>query len=387
MPWRGMSSMDLRRRFVDEYFSQASSMTELCAEYGVSRKTGYKWLWRFEVGGPVALMDATRRPHRSPTAVSPAIVEALLAARARKPHWGARKLRRWLHVREPHVPWPSRSTIHAVLHGHGLIPTRRRRRASVALWRRGLRRADHPNAVWTVDFKGHFRLQTGQRCHPLTLRDLASRYVLRCDAFDSERTDLTRRSLERAFATYGLPECIRSDNGQPFAGSGLGRLSRLNVWWLRLGIAVEQIALGRPDQNGAHEQFHRVLKAQTVRPPAPCLKAQQRRFDRFRHEYNFERPHEALGDGVPADHYHASARPWPRTLPPLEYPAHWEVRRVSAVGTISWANRAVFVAEALAGELVAFEEVDDAVWTLHFGTVPLARWLERERRFHSLRTD
>ena len=245
-------------------------------------------------------MDRSRRPEASPDAVAAEVVDQLVQARRRKPYWGARKLRRWLVPRAPAVSWPSRSTIHAILRRHGAVRQRRLRRRLAPLQPSPLRGAQGPNDVWTVDFKGHFRLASGQRCYPLTLRDLASRYTLRCDALVGEQTEPTRRRFARAFAAYGLPACIRSDNGHPFAGTGLARLSRLAVWWMRLGIQVDRIALGRPDQNGAHEQFYRVLKAQTTRPPAPSFSAQQRRFDRFRREYNDERPHEALDDAVPA---------------------------------------------------------------------------------------
>jgi transposase InsO family protein len=315
-----------------------------------------------------------------------ALRQAILAARRRHPDWGARKLRRWLLRRDASQSWPARSTIHDLCHAADLVQGRRWRIPAAVIAPTRLRPADAPNAVWTVDFKGHFRLGSGARCYPLTLRDAASRFTLRCDALTGERTADTRARFERAFATYGLPACIRSDNGKPFAGPGLARLSALNVWWLRLGIVVEQIALGRPDQNGSHEQFHRVLKARTARPPAATFVAQQRRFDRFRQEYNTERPHEALGDDVPAAHYRPSPRVYPRRLPALEYPGHWEVRRVRAGGIVSWHSASVFLSEALTGEDVAFEEVDEDIWTVHFGTVPLARWHSRPRRLRQIQS-
>lgn len=377
--------MDVRRAFVDDVLSGAFTMTELCATYGVSRKTGYKWVGRFEQGGARALRDQSRRPQQSPAAVSSTIVAALVQARRRRPHWGARKLRAWLARTEPTVAWPSRSTVHQILKARDLIRTPRRR-PRPAFGTTGLTPAGQPNDVWTLDYKGSFPLRSGPRCYPLTLRDLASRYVLRCDALPGEETVATQRRLARAFAEYGLPTCLRSDNGKPFAGTGLARLSRLAVWWLRLGIRVERIALGRPDQNGAHERFHRDLKAQTARPPAAHWSGQQRRFDRFRRDYNEQRPHEALHDTVPAAHYQASPRPLPTRLPPVDYPGHWETRRVATNGCVSWRDP-VFVSEALAGETVGFEEVDDGLWTMHLGTVPLARWLERERSFRALRAD
>jgi putative transposase len=384
MPWQKRSPMDLRRQFIRDYLTDAFTMTELCATYQISRKTGYKMLGRFDAAGWPGLADRSRRPVTAACRVPPAIIEALCAARRQKPAWGARKLRRWLRNRQPRIAWPSRGTIHAVLIGAGLVRRARARVASVPRGPNRLRVATAANAVWTVDFKGDFRLGNGRHCYPLTLRDAASRYTLRCQALSQPDLTATRRQIERAFAEFGLPECIRSDNGQPFAGLGLGHLSQLNVSWLRLGIAVEQIVPGRPDQNGSHEQFHRVLKAQTTRPPADTLGGQQRRFDTFRREYNEERPHEALGDEVPARHYRASPRPWPARPPALEYPSHWETRYVGSNGCVRLRHARVFVSTALVDQCIAFEEIDDGIWTVHFGRLALARWLERERQLQPL---
>lgn len=260
--------MAQRYELVQDYLAEVESMTELCRQYGISRRVAYKWVARFEAEGRDGLADRSRRPHQVKPGVPLAMRQAILAARRRHPEWGARKLRAWLVKRDARPAWPARSTIHDVCHAAELVRAPRWRIPAAPIVPTRLRRADAPNAVWTVDFKGHFRLGTGAQCYPLTLRDAASRFTLRCDALSGERTADTRARFERAFTTYGVPACIRSDNGKPFAGPGLARLSALNVWWLRLGIAVEQIALGRPDQNGSHEQFHRVLKARTARPPA-----------------------------------------------------------------------------------------------------------------------
>lgn len=312
-----------------------------------------------------------------------AVAAAVCAARRRKPRWGPRKIRSWLTQRRPEVAWPSRVTIAAIWRRAGMLEPRRPRPVRIGPVP-GRTDASTPNAVWTVDFKGDFRLGQGTRCYPLTLRDLASRYTLRCDALDQPDLVTTQRRINRAFAEFGLPVCIRSDNGSPFAGQGLGGLSQLSLAWMRLGIRVERIAPGHPEQNGSHEQFHRMLKAGTARPPAPTLRAQQRRFDRFCREYNEERPHEALGDGVPAARYTPSSRPWPRHLPPCEYPGHWEPRVVASNGCIRWASSMIFLSRALIGQTVALEEVDDGIWTLHFARVPLARWLAREQRLRPL---
>jgi len=378
MPWHGVLPVDLRLDFNRAYASGLFSMTDLCDQYGISRKTGYKWVGRYEAEGRAGLVDRSRRPHHSPRATAAEIAERLCEARRRHPTWSARKLLAILRRQDPGVSWPKRSTGCGLLQARGLVRVRRRRdrsRAPAA----PLPAITRPNEVWTTDFKGEFRTGDGAYCYPLTLRDGFSRYVLRCDALATKRSEVVRQQFERAFAEYGLPDRIRSDNGGPFAATGLTRLSHLSVWWTRLGILPERIALGHPEQNGSHEQFHRVLKAETTRPPAPNRIAQQRRFRRFAAEYNHERPHEALQDQPPASCYTPSRRSLPAQVPAIVYPGHMEVRRVSSIGSVSWRGRALFLTEVLAGEDVAFEEVDDGIWMLLFASVRLARFDERTR--------
>jgi transposase InsO family protein len=379
--------MDQRLQLVRDYRSGLFTMTELAEQYGISRKTGYKWIQRTAGDGSVAgLADRSRRPHHSPGATAPRLVEILVALRKRHPLWGARKLLALGAKQHPTVvEWPHRSTVCAHLTHAGLVRARGRRPASVGHAPSVLAPITAPNGTWTTDFKGEFRTGDRHYCYPLTLRDGFSRFVLRCDGLRSRTLDATQRRFARAFAEYGLPDRIRSDNGGPFAGIGLGRLSRLAVWWMRLGIVPERIAPGRPDQNGSHEQFHAVLKAATAWPPAANLRAQQRRFQRFCAEYNHVRPHEALGDETPATYYTPSRRALPATLPAIVYPGHMEIRRVSNVGSISW-RHPIFLTESLAGERVGFEEVDDGVWTVYFATVPLARFDERFGQIHPLAT-
>ena len=366
MPWREMSPMEQRLEFVREFESGLFTMTELAAQYGVSRKTGYKWVERYAADGSLGLSDRSRRPHTSPHATDPEVLARLMQVRQCHPRWGAKKL----------------LTVAAHLKARGLITPRRRRQPPLVV---AATRAPitYANDVWTTDYKGEFLTGDGRYCYPLTLRDGFSRYVLRCDALPAHTLAVTRPRFERAFAEYGLPDRIRSDNGPPFGGPGLGRLSTLAVWWIRLGIVPERIDPGHPEQNGSHEQFHRVLKADTTRPPAATAAAQQRRFTRFCTEYNHERPHEALDQAVPARHYQPSPRPLPRRLPPLEYPGHADIRRVDQNGYVSW-RAPLFVSAALANEAVAFEEVDDGIWTVTFATIVLGRFDERHHKIHPI---
>ena len=382
MPWRETSPMDQRLHFVQEFETGLFTMTELAAQYEISRKTGYKWLERYDAEGALGLRDRSRRPHASPQARDPELLAWLLRLRGRHPRWGPKKLLAVAAREQPTADWPSPATVSTHLKSRGLIPARRQRRPPIRVASRR-EPITHANEVWTADFKGEFRTGDGAYCYPLTLRDGFSRFVLRCDALTAHTLRVTRPRFERAFAEYGLPERVRSDNGPPFGGPGLGRLSALAVWWIRLGIVPERIEPGHPEQNGAHEQFHAVLKADTARPPASNAVAQQRRFNRFCAEYNHERPHEALGQTVPATRYHPSPRPFPRRLPPLEYPGHAEIRRVDQNGYVSW-GRPLFVSAALAREDVAFEEVADGIWTVTFASIVLGRFHERSHRIEPI---
>jgi putative transposase len=383
MPWQETSPMDQRVDFVRECESGLFTMTELAAQYGISRKTGYKWLGRHDREGLLGLQDRSRRPHHSPQATEAALLAALVALRQRHPHWGAKKLLTVAARRAAPAAWPCPSTVSTHLQAQGLIPPRRRRRRPVPRAPSGRPAITAANDVWTTDFKGEFLTGDHRYCYPFTLRDGFSRFVLRCDALPAHTLALTRPRFERAFAEYGLPDRIRSDNGPPFGGPGLGRLSTLAAWWIRLGIVPERIEPGHPEQNGSHEQFHRVLKAETARPPAASARAQQRRFTRFCAEYNQERPHESLQQTVPAQHYQPSSRALPRRLPPLEYPGHAEIRRVDQNGYVSW-RTPLFLSVALADQPVAFEEVDDGIWTVTFASLVLGRFDERRHHLHPI---
>jgi transposase InsO family protein len=369
-------------RFITEYLTELYSMTELAAQYGISRKTAYYWVRHYERDGPGRLAGVSRRPHTMPRATSADIVARLVAARRQHPHWGAGKLLDRLRRQDPATRWPCRDTAHTLLVRAGVVRRRRRRRHLVAPAGH-LTRPSAPNQLWTADFKGQFPTRDGVLCYPFTLRDGYSRFVLRCAALTSTRLCETHAQFARAFAEYGLPDRIRTDNGSPFAGPGLAGLSRLAVWWLRLQILPERSRPGRPGDNGSHEQFHAVLKRETVRPAAASHAAQQRRFTAFVNEYNYVRPHDAVDHAPPSTRYHTSPRPFPTRLPALEYPADAQVRRVSTAGKIKWSGRAVYLSHVLAAQDVALLPIEDGVWLVRFAAMPLAIFHERTWRLES----
>jgi len=371
--------MDQRVQFIADYQRAVFDITALARRYGISRKTAYKWIDRYETGGPAGLVDRSRRPAHSPQATPEHVVSALLEVRRRHPSWGAKKLLKVVSTRQPTWTLPARSTVCDLLDRAGLITTRRRTPVP-AHPGRSLIPMTSPNGTWTADFKGQFKTRNGVYCYPLTVVDGYSRYLLACHGLLSTAIAGARPVFLRLFQEYGLPGIIRTDNGVPFATTALGRLSTLSVWWIRLGILPELIAPASPQQNGRHERMHRTLKAEATRPPSGTLRAQQVRFNRFRQEYNHERPHEALDQETPATHYLPSPRQLPRRLPPLEYPGHFEVRLVSRNSGIRWKTRWVCVTHTLAGEYVGLEEVDDGLWDVYFGPLKLGRMDERRQQ-------
>jgi len=371
--------MNEKVRFIADVQRDFASMAELCARFGVSRKTAYKWIDRYNADGPSGLLDRSRRPQNCPHQTPHAVVEALLDLRRLHPSWGAKKLLRILSRRRPDVNWPSRSTASELLKRHGLV-TSRKRRSYPGHPGRPMTPMDEPNSIWTADFKGQFRTRDGEYCYPLTIVDGFSRYLLACQGLRSTAVPLAKPVFKRLFEEYGLPRIVRTDNGVPFATTALGRLSALSVWWIRLGIYPELIEPAHPEQNGRHERMHRTLKAETTRPPRGNLAAQQARFNEFRHEYNHERPHEGLGQETPASVYRRAPRKLPRELPQIEYPKHFEVRLVSRNSGIRWKSSWVCVTQTLAEEYVGLEEVDDGLWDVYFGPLKLGRMDERKLR-------
>jgi transposase InsO family protein len=364
MPWKECSVMDERLRFVGQLLD-GEAMTEVCREFGISRKTGYKIFGRYKEHGLEALTDRSRRPVRYANQL-PAQIEGLIVSLKRgKPHWGARKIRELLIRRlAGDVRVPARSTIHAVLDRHGLVKRfgRPRQRATGTALSAGAK----PNDLWCADFKGEFKLGNGRYCYPLTVTDHASRFLLLCEALESTREDLAFTAFERLFAERGLPLAIRSDNGVPFASpNALFNLSKLSVWWLRLGISIERIKPGQPQQNGRHERMHLTLKKEATRPPGMNSLQQQGRFDAFLHEFNSERPHEALAMKCPAEIYAASPRPYDG-LPDLAYPLHDRDILVTNCGRICLHRKKINISTVLAGQRLGIKEVDDGIWLVSF---------------------
>lgn len=356
--------MEERLRFVAKLL-EGEAMTDVCREFGISRKTGYKIFNRYKEHGFEALSDRSRRPVRYAKQLPPQIESLILTFKREKPHWGARKIRELLLRRlDQDLRIPAKSTIHAVLHRHGLVKGIRRPRSRAS--GTPLSPGAAPNDLWGTDFKGEFKLGNGQYCYPLTVTDHASRFVLLCEALESTREDTAITAFEQLFLERGLPLAIRSDNGVPFASpNALFNLSKLSVWWLRLGIAIERIKPGHPQQNGRHERMHLTLKQETTRPPGMNSLQQQARFDEFVGEFNSERPHEALGMKMPAELYTASTRPY-RGLPEISYPLHDREIVVTACGRICMHRKKINISTVLAGQKLGIKEVDDGIWLVSF---------------------
>jgi transposase InsO family protein len=354
--------MEERLRFVARLLD-GEGMSDVCREFGISRKTGYKILNRYKDDGLEALTDRSRRPVRYANQLPEPIERLIVEAKRGKPHWGARKIRELL-VRKlaGDVRIPAKSTVHAVLDRHGLVSqARKRNRANKAVGTQ-LCQAMRPNDLWCADFKGEFKLGDGRTCYPLTVTDQASRMILACEALETTKEVPVIETFVRLFRERGLPVAVRSDNGLPFASpNGLYNLSKLSVFWLRLGIAIERIKPGHPQQNGRHERMHRTLKAETTRPPGMNALQQQARFDDFVSEFNEERPHEAIGMKVPAELYCPSSRPY-SGLPELTYPFHDKDIMVTACGRICMHRKKINLSTVLAGQRLGIKEVDDGIW-------------------------
>lgn len=371
MPWNEVKPMDQKLLFIADCLRNAAHHSELCRRYGISRKTGYKWLARYQNLGSEGLVEQSRRPHDHPLKTPYAVRREIIELRTghRDPP-GPKKIRTLLGLAHPDWHHPSETTIYTILVQEGLIRPRKPRRR-VAPGQRPFSPVQQPNDVWSADFKGQFKTRDGAWCYPLTVMDHQSRYLLACQNQLGTRFEPTKAVFEALFREHGLPWRIRTDNGVPFASTSPGGLSRLSIWWIRLGIFPERIDRGKPQQNGRHERMHRTLKSAATIPPAATPEHQQRAFDAFCVEYNQERPHEALGQQFPADLYGPSPRPMPDELPELDYPGHVQVKLVHHNGVIHHLGHRVYIAGLLKGEHVGIEETADGLWDVCFGPVRL----------------
>ena len=365
MPWKECHVMDERLRFVARLL-EGEKMAPLCAEFGISRKTGYKIFDRYKDCGVQAFTDRSRRPYRQANRLPPQLEAVIVRLKREYPGWGAPKIREKLRRQSigltPQLP--AISTVHAVLDRHGLVRRRRRRRHLATGTE--LSRPTDPNALWCADYKGEFMLGNRRYCYPLTITDFASRYLLTCEALATTQEKFAFTAFERTFKEFGLPATIRTDNGVPFAsGHALYGLSKLSVWWLRLGIQIERIQPGHPQQNGRHERMHLTLKREATKPAAANVLQQQARFDAFVQQYNQDRPHQALDMKVPADIYVRSARVY-RGLEELRYPFHDGTFTVTQCGRICFKGQKVNLSQVFAGQHVGVTQVGERIWLVTF---------------------
>jgi len=360
--------MDEKLRFVFEYERDEETMRELCTRFAISRETGYVWLRRYRQSGVAGLLELNRAPHRHPNQTAESVERAVLELREAHMRWGPRKLKRILERDQPAQAWPAASTVGEIVKRAGLVVPRKKRRRTEP-YTQPLAHANQSNRVWCADFKGWFKSGDGTRIDPLTITDAWSRYLLRCQAVEKTDTERVRAIFEAAFREFGLPEAIRTDNGAPFASSALGGLSRLAVWWIKLGIVPERIQAGHPEQNGRHERMHRSLKQEVHR--AEDWRSQQRQLDRFRQDFNQVRPHEALDMQTPASIYEPSLRPYPDREPEVEYPDTMEVRTVRAHGCFRWKKKDFFLTEVLWGEPIGLLPIGKDLFNIYFAHLPL----------------
>lgn len=359
--------MDQKIQLIGDYLKQSYSVTQLSEIYGVSRNTVYKWLKRYKQGGNEGLAAKTAAPLRHPNATSLEIAREIVSLKLKYQNWGPRKVMYWLRQHYPEKPWPADSTAANILKQAGLVQSRKKRRKTPP-YSQPFQKCLGPNLVWSADYKGQFKTGDGQLCYPLTVTDNYSRYILGCQALKRPNYPGSKPVFEAIFKKYGLPAAIRTDNGAPFASSGLGGLSGLSVWFIKLGIKPERIKAGNPQENGRHERMHRTLKAATARPPRSNHREQQKAFNVFIAEFNNERPHEALGMRTPASSYKPSLRSYPEKLNEITYPGNYIVRHVRHNGEIKWKGEKVYVSEALAKEPVGLKQKDEHLWEIYFST-------------------
>jgi putative transposase len=381
MPWMECNKMDEKLKFVARYLD-GEKIAVLCREFGISRVTGHKIIDRYRESGLTALTDRSRRPYRQANQLPFQIEKSILLIKQEKPHWGAPKIRERLIRQFPDIRIPAKSTVHSILDRNGLVTARKKRRFRAE--GTALSNATSPNDLWCTDYKGEFMMGNKQYCYPLTITDYASRFLICCEGLETTKEKYAFAVFENIFKEYGLPLAIRSDNGVPFASpNSVFNLSRLSVWWLRLGIAIERIKPGHPEQNGRHERMHLTLKKETTKPAAPNLLQQQAKFDNFIQEFNFERPHQALNMKYPAEVYKSSPRQY-KGLPEVNYPFHDKMVTITTCGRICVRNKKVNFSYVFAGQNVGIKEVEDKIWLVSFMDYDLGYFDEDSCRLEPL---
>lgn len=385
MPWKETVPMQEKIKFISNYLDENFDTFEsLCAFYGISRKTGYKYVSQFTKEGLDGLKERSRAPHHHGLKKPDWMESSILDVRKKHTSWGGKKIRNWLLQEYPAQDWPAKSTIDDILKRNGLV-RKRRVRSKVAPYNEPFSLCTSPNDVWSIDFKGQFYLGNKKRCYPLTVTDNFSRYLLDIKAFDRISSAQTQEVLELLFKIYGLPKAIKSDNGVPFASTGIAGLSKLSIWLIKLGIIPERIRKGHPEENGRHERMHLTLKNETILPASTTQDEQQIRFDEFRRIFNEERPHEGIGFQRPSWLYSPSERALPDKVPNVEYDTRYiKTRRVRSNGTIKWKGNELFLSELLIGETIGFIPRSEDEWNLHFAFMPISIFNEREQKMYKI---
>jgi putative transposase len=365
MPWKETCPMDQKIQLLSDWSKQEYTITELSQTYNVSRKTIYKWVERYQNKGPEGLNESSRAPLNHPNETGPEIVSKLIDTKLEHKHWGPKKIVARLEKQFPEQVWPAPSTAGHILKKEGLVDNRHYRRHTPP-YTEPFRQCERPNDVWSMDYKGQFRMGDGRLCYPFTVTDNFSRFLITCQGLHHPSYENTKPWLEKAFQEYGLPVAMRNDNGAPFATVGLGGISLLSVWLIKLWIHPERIKAGHPEQNGRHERMHRTLKQETAAPPKMDMEQQQMSFDEFQSEYNTKRPHEALEIEVPASVYVHSRRMLPNKLPAVEYPSSFTIRQVKQNGCIKWKGAEIYISQALTREPVGLRQIGESIWEVRF---------------------
>jgi transposase InsO family protein len=370
MPWKETDKIDEKLNFIIDWKKNEFSFAELCNRYQISRPTGYLLVNRYQLEGVEGLKEKSKAPFNTPHKTSEEMERFLLQLKCRFPKWGPAKIKDFLIVEGIKGNWPASSTIGEIYKRHGLVKPRKKRKKIVA-HSEPLKHCLYPNAVWSADFKGHFKLKNKNYCYPLTITDNFSRFLFACDAFESPNCESTIKTFTRVFSEYGLPDAIRTDNGQPFCGLGAAGLTRLSIWFLKLGIIPERITVGAPQENGRHERMHRTLKEAVIIPEENTLSEQQEKFNAFIEEYNTLRPHSSLHGLRPQEVYTKSLRQFPEKLTELFYPDEFNLRKVKCNGEIKFSGKRYYVSELLHGETLGLEMIDENRAIVYFSKLKL----------------